>query len=422
LKKLNESGAQMDNNKNEMNKRYFGQYGGRYVPEMLIPALDELEAFYNEIKNTPNFKAELDLLLQNYANRPTPLYFAENLTRRAGGCKIYLKLEGLAHTGAHKINNVLGQALLAKKMGKKTLIAETGAGQHGMATATAAAKFNMSCIVFMGKVDIKRQYPNVYAMRLLGAEVVPVSFGTRTLKDAVNAALKYWIENLSNTHYLLGSTVGPYPYPVMVRDFQSVIGKEVKEQIKRHENRQPDILVACVGGGSNAMGLFHPFLQNKKIKLFGIEAGGRGPGPGNHAVRFGGDAHIGIVQGYKSYFLQDTNGQILPTYSISAGLDYAGIGPELASLRDQKRIIFESVTDAEVLRAFQVLSEDEGIIPALESSHAVAYALKKAPQFPKDDLMVINISGRGDKDLFITAKELDKANWIQFLKSEVNNG
>lgn len=406
----------------EIDKRYFGPYGGRFVPEMLIPALDELEEAYEKNQQDEDFQAELLHLFKNYTGRPTPLSYAENLTRSLGGCKIYLKLEGHAHTGAHKINNVIGQALLAQKMGKKTLIAETGAGQHGMATATVAAKFNMKCKVFMGEVDIKRQYPNVFGMRMLGAEVIPVSFGTRTLKDAVNAALKYWIENLEDTHYLLGSALGPYPYPKIVRDFQSVIGREVRSQIAEVENKLPNVLVACVGGGSNSIGLFHPFLDQEEMEFYGVEAGGTGPGPGNHAVRFSGDARVGIVQGYKSYFLQDENGQVAATHSISAGLDYAGVGPELAYLHDMDRIQFKSVTDSEALDAYQRLSREEGIIPALESSHAVAYAIKLAPKLPKDQIMVINISGRGDKDIFITAPEIDRERWIEFLKNEVKNG
>lgn len=400
---------------------YFGPYGGQYVPEMLVPALEELENFYNNIKEDSLFREELHQLMVNYSGRPTPLYFAENLTRRCGGCKIYLKLESLNHTGAHKMNNVLGQALLAKKLGKKTVIAETGAGQHGLATASVAAKMEMKCKVFMGEVDMKRQYPNVYAMQLMGAEVIPVQYGTRTLKDAVNAALKHWIEHLDDTHYLLGSALGPHPYPTIVRDFQSIIGREVREQIKQYETRLPDILVACVGGGSNSIGLFHPFLEEPGIQFYGVEAGGIGTRPGQHAVRLGDNRQTGIVQGYKSYFLQDQHGQIMPTHSISAGLDYAGIGPELAHLFDNHKIKFQSVTDAEALAAFQTLCRDEGIIPALESSHAVAHAIKIAPRFPKDKIMVVNLSGRGDKDIFITAKALDPQKWSQFLRQELDN-
>jgi tryptophan synthase beta chain len=331
-------------------------------------------------------------------------------------------MEGLAHTGAHKINNVLGQALLAKRMGKTTLIAETGAGQHGLATATAAARFKMKCKVFMGEVDVKRQYPNVYAMKLLGAQVIPVPYGTKILKDAVNAALKYWIENLSDTHYLIGSALGPYPYPLMVRNFQSVIGKEIRRQIMEMEKKLPDVMIASVGGGSNSIGMFHPFLNDRDIQLIGVEAGGTGPAEGENAVRFGPHGEIGIVEGYKSYFLQNNDGQVMDTHSVSAGLDYAGIGPELAHFHDSGRVTFEHVSDREVLEAFKTLTRSEGIIPALESSHAVAYAIKLAPTLSRKQLMVINISGRGDKDIFITAPHLDRENWIRFLKSEVQNG
>lgn len=410
----------MSTRKRNESHRYFGPYGGRFVPEMLIPALDELENAYIQYRDSSHFKRELESLFQSYAGRPTPLYKAENLARSLGLAKVYLKLEGLAHTGAHKINNALGQALLAKKMGKKVLIAETGAGQHGLATATVAAKFGMGCKVFMGAVDIKRQYPNVFAMKLLGAEVVPVEFGTRTLKDAVNAALKYWIEHLQDSHYLLGSALGPHPYPTMVRDFQSVIGMEVKTQIMRQEKQLPDVLIACVGGGSNAMGLFSPFLNEVNIRFFGVEAGGRGYQPGENAIRLGSKARVGTVQGYRSYFLQDASGQVLPTHSISAGLDYAGIGPELAFLYDTHKISFDSVTDLEALAAFQLLAAKEGIIPAMESSHAVAFTQKIAGELPADAIVVVNVSGRGDKDLFITARHLDADNWHTFLKGEVN--
>lgn len=365
---------------------------------------------------------ELDGLRHNYSGRPTPLYFAENLTKLGRGCKIYLKLESLSHTGAHKINNVLGQALLAKKMGKTCVIAETGAGQHGLATAAVCAKFGLKCRIFMGEVDMKRQYPNVFFMRLSGAEVIPVKDGTRTLKDAVNAALKYWIEHLEDTYYLLGSALGPFPYPAMVRDFQSVIGREVKEQLRKFENRLPDVLVACVGGGSNSIGLFYPFLREKKTKLYAVEAGGRGLAKGRNAVRFGKNPRTGIVQGYRSYFILDEHGQVLPTHSVSAGLDYAGIGPELAHLHDAGRILFDSVSDREALSAFRILSREEGILPALESAHAAAYALKIARNYSKKSLMVVNISGRGEKDLFIAAKELDAENWLEFLKGEIANG
>lgn len=412
-----------DNNETPyLKNRHFGPYGGRYVPEMLIAALEELEDVYSVKKNDPGFIGELEQLMANYSGRPTPLVFADNLTKRCGGCKIYLKQEGLNHTGAHKINNVLGQALLAVKMNKCTIVAETGAGQHGLATASVAAKMGLKCKIFMGDIDMRRQYPNVFAMKLLGAEVVPVSSGARTLKDAVTAALKYWIENLEDTHYLLGSALGPYPYPLIVRDFQSVIGREVGRQLREMEQREPDVLVACVGGGSNSIGLFYPFLQNEAIQCHGVEAGGLGPGTGENAVRFGGSGRTGIVQGYKSYFLQDDNGQVQPTHSVSAGLDYAGIGPELAHLHDTGRVNYYSVTDEEALDAFRILSREEGIIPALESAHAVAHALEIAPSFAKDRIMVINLSGRGDKDIFITARELDRDNWFRFLREEVANG
>jgi tryptophan synthase beta chain len=403
---------------NYIKNRHFGKYGGRYVPEMLIPALDELEKTYNQMKNDPEFLNELNELNKRFIGRPSPLYYAENLTKYLGGCKIYLKLEALNNTGAHKINNCIGQILLAKRMGKKNVIAETGAGQHGLATASVAAKFGMPCKIFMGETDMKRQYPNVYSMRLFGSEVIPVKDGSKTLKDAVNAAFKYWAENLDDTYYLLGSALGPYPYPVIVRDFQSIIGREVKTQIREYGYDYPDMLIACVGGGSNSIGLFYEFLENEKVALYGVEGGGRGKGEGEHAVRISRDSRVGIVQGYKSYFIQDSFGQVLPTHSISAGLDYAGIGPELAHLADNKRINFTSVTDKETIDAYKLLSVKEGIIPALESSHAVAYAIKLAPEMPKDKTMVINISGRGDKDIFITAKETDKENWFNFLKEE----
>jgi tryptophan synthase beta chain len=401
--------------------RYFGPYGGRFVPEMLVPALEELAEAYFAFRREPDFERELDRLRKQYAGRPTPLYLAENLARKAGGCKIYLKLESLAHTGAHKINNVLGQLMLARKMGKTCVIAETGAGQHGLATAAGAAKFGLDCKIFMGEIDIRRQQPNVFFMKLMGAEVIPVRDGSRTLKDAVNAAMKDWIEHLPSTHYLLGSALGPFPYPVMVRDFQSVIGREVKSQLLKLENRRPDILVACVGGGSNSLGLFTPFLSDPRVRLCGAEAGGRSDRPGDHAVRFGKDGRCGIVQGYKSYFLQDENGQVLPTHSISAGLDYAGISPELAYYRDQGRVKFAAVSDGEALAGFQTLCREEGILPALESAHAVALGLQLAPGLEQDKIMVINISGRGDKDLFIAARALDGDNWREFLRVEAGH-
>ncbi len=397
---------------------YFGQFGGRFVPEMLIPALDELEKCYEASIKEEGFHAELANLFNNYVGRPSPLYYAENLTKMLGGAKVYLKLESLNHTGAHKINNAVGQALLAKRMGKKYLIAETGAGQHGVATATVAAKVGMKCKVFMGEVDIKRQYPNVFSMKLLGAEVVSVKYGTRTLKDAVNAAFKYWIENLDDTYYLLGSALGPHPYPTIVRDFQSVIGKEIRQQMEDKEGRMPDVCIACVGGGSNAIGMFSDFI-NDGVRLIGVEAGGTGNKIGEHAARLSvGTPTEGIVQGYRSYFLQNEDGQLSDTHSISAGLDYAGIGPEHAYLHKAKRVEYVSVSDQETLDAFKLLSLTEGIIPALESSHAVAYALKEAPKLSKDKIVVVNISGRGDKDIFITAKALDNDNWKKFLTNE----
>jgi tryptophan synthase beta chain len=408
------------NQKNYIKNRHFGIYGGRYVPEMLIPALDELELAYENLKNDLSFINELNYLRKNYIGRESPLYYAENLTKKLNGCKIFLKLESNNHTGAHKINNCIGQVLIAKKLGKKRIIAETGAGQHGLATATVAARFGLECIIFMGEVDISRQYPNVYSMKLLGADVIPVKYGSRTLKDAVNEAFKFWVEHLNDTYYLLGSALGPYPYPIIVRDFQSIIGQEVKKQIKEYGFEKPDILVACTGGGSNAIGLFYPFIDDLSIDMYGIEAGGKGNNFGENAKRFNNKSSIGIVQGYKSYFIQNEDGQLLPTYSVSAGLDYAGIGPELAYFHDTGRIKFDSITDEEALESLKILSRSEGIIPALESAHAVAYGIKLATKCSKDKSMIINISGRGDKDLFITARKFDKKNWINFLKEEIS--
>lgn len=401
-----------------MKKGHFGQFGGRYVPEMLIPTLEELEKAYLDARKDPNFKKEFRYLLKNYAGRPTPLTFAKNLTEKLGGAKIYLKNEGLNHTGAHKITHCIGQALLAKRMGKKRLIAETGAGQHGLATATVAAKFGFSCTIYMGEVDVERQRPNVFLMEQLGAKVIPVSFGNKTLKDAVNAALKDWIENVKDTHYLLGSVVGPHPYPTMTADFQSIIGKEIKKQLQKEEKRLPDYIVACVGGGSNAIGAFGKFIKEKSVKLVGIEAGGKGKKIGQHASRFNGGS-IGVVEGYKSYFLQNDDGQIQKTHSISAGLDYAGIGPQLAYLKEEGRVRFESVKDKEVLTALEILAKTEGIISALEPAHAVAYAIKLAPTLTKDKIIVVNLSGRGDKDLFIVAKALKDEGFMDFLKNYI---
>ena len=393
----------------------FGPYGGRYVPEMLRPPLEDLTAAYAEAKNDPAFTREFERLLATFSGRPTPLYHAERLSAMLGGARIYLKQEGLGQTGAHKINHCLGQALLAARMGKRRLIAETGAGQHGLAVATVAARFGLECTVYMGEVDVRRQATNVFWMRRLGATVVPVAEGTRTLKDAVNAAMKDWMWNAADSYFLCGSALGPHPYPLIVRDFQSVVGRETRAQILEAEGRLPDLLIACVGGGSNALGLFHPFLDDGGIAMIGVEAGGRGTDTEAHAARFAG-GHVGVIEGYKSYFLQTPDGQVRPTHSVSAGLDYAGIGPELAYLHDAGRVAFASATDAEAIDAFTTLMRAEGIIPALESSHAVAHALKAAPNLPRDSLIVVNLSGRGDKDIFIVAEYLNDRDWKTFLK------
>ena len=379
-------------------KGYFGEYGGRFAPETLIPALDELETAYNDLKKDREFQRELAYLMKNYVGRPTPLYFAKRLTESLGGAKVYLKREDLAHTGAHKINNALGQALLAKKMGKKRLIAETGAGQHGVATATGAALCGLECEIYMGSDDIARQSLNVFRMKLLGAEVAEVSVGSRTLKDAINEAMRDWTANVATTHYVLGTVFGPHPFPTIVRDFQSVIGKEAKKQILDEEGRLPDYLIACIGGGSNAMGLFYQFIKDKDVNMIGVEAGGRGIVPGEHAARFAGGS-VGILQGTKSFLLQDDDGNILGTHSVSAGLDYAAVGPEHSFLRDSGRVAYTYATDEEALSAFERLSRTEGIIPALESSHALAEAVKLAPGLSKDKVIIVNLSGRGDKDV-----------------------
>ncbi len=395
---------------------HFGPFGGQYVPEMLYPALQELNGAYNVARQDANFERELLDLFQHFSGRPTPLYFAENLTRQLGGARIFIKNEGLNHTGAHKINHALGQALLAKRMGKKRLIAETGAGQHGLATATVAAKFGFECTIFMGEVDIARQRPNVFWMEQLGAEVRSVEFGSRTLKDAVNAAIKDWIATVRDTHYLLGSCLGPHPFPSMNRDFQSIVGLEVREQLKEYGVDKPDYLVACVGGGSNAMGLFNAFLDDSAVHLIGVEAGGRGVTKvGEHAVRFGA-GRPGVVEGYKSLFLQDSEGQIQPTHSVSAGLDYAGVGPQLAYMHSRGRLVMHYATDIEVLAALKTLIKTEGIIPALESAHAVAEAIKLAPTLSSSQSIVVNLSGRGDKDIFIVAEALGDEKWKAFLK------
>jgi tryptophan synthase beta chain len=376
---------------------HFGIFGGKYVPETLFSALDELEKTFLSKRKDTHFQRELNYYLKNYAGRPTPLYFAERLTEELKGAKIYLKREDLTHTGSHKINNTLGQALLAKKMGKKRVIAETGAGQHGVATATAAALFGLTCAVYMGEEDIQRQSLNVFRMKLLGAEVISVSSGSKTMKDAINEAIRDWVTHIQETHYLLGSVVGPHPYPRMVRDFQSVIGKETKKQILEVEGRLPDFLVACVGGGSNAIGLFHPFL-NDNVRFIGVEAGGLGMNTGRHAASLNAGS-IGTLHGATSYLLQNDLGNILETHSIAAGLDYPGVGPEHAYYKDCGRATYDTVTDEEALEAFHLLSQTEGILPAMESAHAIAYVRKIAPSLERDQIMIVNLSGRGDKDV-----------------------
>ncbi len=377
---------------------HYGIFGGRYVSETLMPAILQLEKAYMEIKDDPKFKEELNYYLSEYVGRPTPLYLAQRMTDELGGAKIYLKREDLAHTGAHKINNTIGQALVASRMGKRKIIAETGAGQHGVATATVAALLNMECEIFMGLEDTRRQAMNVTRMKLLGANVREVTQGTQTLKDAMNEAMRDWITNVRDTFYIIGSVAGPHPYPMMVRDFQSVIGKEAREQILLKEERLPDLLVACVGGGSNAMGLFYPFLGDENVKMTGVEAAGAGIDKGNHAASIS-EGTIGVLHGSKTYLLQDENGQVQGTHSIAPGLDYPGVGPEHSYLNDIRRVSYTNVTDGEALESFKFISEVEGIIPALESSHAIAYAMKTAPEMPKDSIIIICLSGRGDKDL-----------------------
>ncbi|HEV7474516.1 MAG TPA: tryptophan synthase subunit beta [Pyrinomonadaceae bacterium] len=380
---------------------HWGVYGGRYVPETLMAPLEELTAAYLSAREDPTFESELATLLHDYAGRPTPLFYAARLTQHAGGARIFLKREDLLHTGAHKINNTLGQVLLARRMGKQRVIAETGAGQHGVATATVCALFGLDCLVYMGAEDMRRQALNVFRMQLLGAEVREVNAGSRTLKDAINEALRDWVTNVGDTYYLLGSALGPHPYPLMVRDFQTVIGRETRAQIMEREARLPDVLIACVGGGSNSIGLFHPFLADDAVRMIGVEAGGRSDQLGEHAARFNqqGGGRPGVLQGTLSYVLQDQNGQIATTHSISAGLDYPSIGPEHASLHDSGRVEYTSVSDSEALEAFQTLSKLEGIIPALESAHAVAHAVKVAAELKDDQIVIVNLSGRGDKDV-----------------------
>ena len=382
---------------------YWGEFGGRFVPETLVAPLDELTENYLALRDDAEFHREFLYYLRDFAGRPTPLYLAERLTEKLGGARIFLKREDLTHTGAHKINNAIGQILLARRMGKTRIIAETGAGQHGVATATVCARFGLECVIYMGTEDIRRQELNVFRMRMLGAEVRGVDSGSRTLKDAINESLRDWVTNVSNTYYLLGSALGPHPYPLMVRDFQSVIGKEARRQFLEREGTLPDMLVACVGGGSNAIGLFHPFLADD-VRMIGVEAGGSGDKLGMHAARFAAGGHVGILQGTKSYVLQDDAGQVAATHSISAGLDYASIGPEHAYLRSIGRVEYASASDEEAIAAFKELSSTEGIIPALETSHGIAHAIKLAPELPSGSSMIVNLSGRGDKDLMSVAE------------------
>ena len=385
---------------------HFGLFGGRFVAETLMPLILDLEEAYNKAKADPSFQAELDALNAHYAGRPSPLYFAERLTEHLGGAKIYFKRDELNHTGSHKINNCLGQIQLAKRMGKTRIIAETGAGQHGVAVATVAARFGLPCEIYMGATDIERQKPNVFRMKLLGAKVNPVTSGSGTLKDAMNDALRDWVANVHDTFYIIGTVAGPHPYPAMVRDFQSVIGKEVREQMMEREGRLPDTLVACIGGGSNAMGLFHPFLDESSVAIYGVEAGGHGlDTPTGHAASMTG-GKPGVLHGNRTYLLQDGDGQIIDGHSISAGLDYPGVGPEHAWLKDSGRVTYVAVTDKEALDAFQLCTKLEGIIPALEPSHALAHVTKLAPTLPKDNLLVMNMCGRGDKDIFAVAEHL----------------
>lgn len=398
----------------------FGPYGGRYVPEVLRGALERIESAYRRYIVDPEFLEELKYYQRTYVGRPTPLYYAENLTKEIGGAKIYVKMEGLAHTGAHKINNALGQALLAKRLGIKRVIAETGAGQHGHATAAVCAKLGIPCEVYMGAVDVARQRPNVFAMEMYGAKVTPVTSGSQTLKDAINEAMRDWAGSADETYYLIGSALGPSPYPDMVREFQSVIGKEVRVQAAEAK-LDVAAMVACVGGGSNSIGFFSQYIDEKAPRLIGAEAGGRGPGVGNNAARMQGDGKVGVVHGYKSRFLLDEDGQVQATHSVSAGLDYPGIGPQLAHLGETGRVEFTAIRDDEAINAIKLFARHEGIMFALESAHAGAAALKVAAETPKDKAVIINMSGRGDKDIFITAKAVAPGPWIDFLKHEVNS-
>ena len=404
----------MNNNKINFQpdeRGYWGEFGGQFVPETLMSPLEELTSNYLAVRDDADFQAEFLNLLQDFSGRPTPLFHAKRLSETLGGAQIYLKREDLGHTGSHKINNAIGQILLARRMGKKRIIAETGAGQHGVATATVCALFGLECVVYMGTEDMRRQALNVFRMQLLGAEVRAVDSGSRTLKDAINEALRDWVTNVETTYYLLGSALGPHPYPLMVRDFQSVIGREAREQILEKTGSLPDCLVACVGGGSNSIGLFHPFLNDENVIMIGVEAGGKSSKLGEHAARFMDGGRIGVLQGTKSYLLQDENGQIALTHSVSAGLDYASIGPEHAFLHDIKRAEYVSASDAEALEAFQVLSQTEGIIPALESSHAIAHLLKLAPEMSPNQTIICNLSGRGDKDVNQVQEMLNNGKW-----------
>nr|CAA6830926.1 MAG: Tryptophan synthase beta chain (EC [uncultured Thiotrichaceae bacterium] len=398
------------------NRGYFNQFGGAFIPEILVPTFDQLEAAYLEAKADPAFWEAYVDLMSTYSCRATPITYAENLTRHFGGAQIYIKREDLNHTGAHKANNVIGQGLLTKRMGKKRVIAETGAGQHGVATATMAAKFGFDCTIYMGAVDVERQRPNVFWMEQMGATVIPVEDGSRTLKDAINEAFRDWVSNMDDTHYVLGTACGPYPFPEMVSWFQSIIGTEAREQMLNRTGRLPDRAYACVGGGSNAMGLFSGFMDDSDVELIGVEAGGRGKGMGEHAARLAyDDATVGVAQGYKTYFLQDTDGQMQETHSVSAGLDYVGVSPILAGLHETGRVRFEAAEDNDVVAAMQLVVKKEGLIPALESSHAFAQAFKEAPTMSPDDIILINQSGRADKDIFTVADAIDDPKWKEFI-------
>lgn len=401
------------------NSGYFGQFGGSFIPEILVATFDQLNAAYSEARSDPEFWDEYVRLMSTYSCRPTPLTYAENLTKHFGGAQIYIKREDLNHTGAHKANNVMGQGLLVKRMGKTRVIAETGAGQHGVATATMAAKFGFDCTIYMGEVDVERQRPNVFWMEQMGAEVIPVTEGTRTLKDAINEAFRDWVTNMDNTHYALGTACGPHPFPEMVSWFQSLIGTEVREQIIKEHGALPKSVYACVGGGSNAMGIFSGFIDDHEVELVGVEAGGEGVEGGVHAVRLASDdASVGIAQGYKTYFLQNHDGQMKETHSVAAGLDYVGVSPVLADLCETGRVRFEAATDADVVEALSLTVKKEGLIPALESAHGFVQAFKEAPQLSADDAIIINQSGRGDKDIFTIADALDDDKWKEFIRQK----